>query len=1075
MLTPQVLEAFPFYQHTDYKTVQRGQQYFRDDRVVVQACDEMSAFCEVNGNNDNYDVEISLSSRNRISFSCTCRQAEEVEICKHMVASALAVIRYLKSDMVQNDWQYRLAQALERSPRRKSGTNVQKYAAVYLLQSSEYQYGNQYYLSARIIKASEWEPLRGLSHAPEQIDHLLDEDRNWTKRIETPYQPVNPAGCLNLSPEAAAFFNFSITSSGYYQQFNSFGAYLPMLGGMNVPIFMSGKRKSIGERVKIVSQPVEIRAAVVRTTEQLSLLAGIELDGKLYTSAKENMQIITENPPWVLVGHYLAPVSNPESISLLATLPLEIPAKDEETFRNKYFRQIAERAPIDGDAITWEDVNADVLPRLYLRNEKDKLMADLRFGYGDYEVRAEASPPPLTVLDIPGSWTMARVQRQTEREEYFYSILTDARYGLKRAGREHPYGTLEMRARVHPYDFLMHNIPSLTSAGFEIYGDKDALGKVNTHFPSINLNITSGIDWFDLKATVSYGDQEVSLLEVRKVLKRGDRYIKLADGSVGQIPETWLERYKHLFDLGVETADGLRVTDMQLSLLDELLADAAQKEITPEFHRKRERLKTLEGIKPVPLPQGFIGELRPYQKAGVDWLHFLHEYGFGGILADDMGLGKTIQVLAFLQSLRENAQGKVSTNSPSAASLLVVPKSLMANWQREAAKFTPELRILEYYGAGRKKEHENFDDYDIVLTTYGTMLKDIEPLREYRFQYAILDEAQAIKNALAQSSKATRLLNTEHRLAITGTPVENNTFDLWSQFAFVNPGLLGSMDYFKREFANPIESRGEQNTAQLLRRMVYPFILRRTKQQVAPELPPRTERLVYTDLEPAQRKIYDNTRERYRAELLGLIDDTGMNNARMKILEGLLRLRQICIHPVLVEPTFRGEAAKFDALLETLETLKAEGHKALIFSQFVQTLHVLEGEMKRLGLPYAYLDGQTKDRQAQVDLFQNDPSIPFFLISLKAGGVGLNLTAADYVLHLDPWWNPAVEIQAADRAHRIGQDKPVFIYKFIARNTVEEKILELQVRKKELVEQLISAEGSFFKAITREDVQVLFS
>jgi non-specific serine/threonine protein kinase len=257
--------------------------------------------------------------------------------------------------------------------------------------------------------------------------------------------------------------------------------------------------------------------------------------------------------------------------------------------------------------------------------------------------------------------------------------------------------------------------------------------------------------------------------------------------------------------------------------------------------------------------------------------------------------------------------------------------------------------------------------------------------------------------------------------------------------------------------------------------MVYPFILRRTKQQVAPELPPRTERLIYTDLEPAQRKLYEQTRERFRSELLGLIDEGGVNDARMKILEGLLRLRQICIHPALVEPTFKGEAAKFEALLETLETLKAEGHKALVFSQFVQTLHLLEFEMRKRGLAYTYLDGKTQNRQMQVDIFQSDETIPFFLISLKAGGVGLNLTAADYVLHLDPWWNPAVEMQAADRAHRIGQDKPVFIYKFIARDTVEEKILELQSRKKDLVEQLISAEGSFFKSITREDVQVLFS
>ena len=257
--------------------------------------------------------------------------------------------------------------------------------------------------------------------------------------------------------------------------------------------------------------------------------------------------------------------------------------------------------------------------------------------------------------------------------------------------------------------------------------------------------------------------------------------------------------------------------------------------------------------------------------------------------------------------------------------------------------------------------------------------------------------------------------------------------------------------------------------------MVYPFILRRTKEQVAPELPPRTERVIYTDFDPAQRKLYDLTRDKYRSQLLGLLDDGGMNNARMHILEGLLRLRQICIHPALVEPTYKEGVAKFDILLETLETLRAEGHKALIFSQFVQTLKFLEKEMKSAKMTYTYLDGKTRKRQERVDEFQNNPNLSFFLISLKAGGVGLNLTAADYVIHLDPWWNPAVEMQATDRAHRIGQDKPVFVYKFIARDTVEEKILELQERKKKLVEQLISSESSFFKSLTRDDVDVLFS
>ena len=433
-----------------------------------------------------------------------------------------------------------------------------------------------------------------------------------------------------------------------------------------------------------------------------------------------------------------------------------------------------------------------------------------------------------------------------------------------------------------------------------------------------------------------------------------------------------------------------------------------------------------------------------------------------------MGLGKTIQMLAYLQSKKENSSGRP-------VSLLVVPKSLITNWQREAANFTPGLTFLEHLGPGRTKNKADFKQFDIVLTTYGTMRQDVKLLRSFHFNHIILDESQAIKNPLSQTARAARLLEGEQRLCMTGTPVENNTFELWSQFAFLNPGLLGSLDFFKQEFAAPIESQENQKAVETLRSLIYPFILRRTKEQVAPELPPRSERVLYTEMSPHQKRLYDKTRERYRSELLGLIEaEGGMNNARMKILEGLLRLRQISIHPALADPAYKYDAPKYERLLETLETLQTENHKALIFSQFIKALDLLRSELDGRGIPYAYLDGQTKDRQAQVDTFQNDPDIPFFLISLKAGGVGLNLTAADYVIHLDPWWNPAVELQASDRAHRIGQDKPVFVYKLITRDSVEEKILLLQEKKKDLVENLISSESSFFKSLTGEDVKALF-
>ncbi len=1067
MITPKILESFPIYQATDYRTADRGRQYYHEGRVFNIEYYETSAVCKVKGQNSNYQVTISLNAKNKLQFECTCPQAKVTKICKHMIASLLALNTYLKSEEMQNDWQFKLGQALVNEPRHRKKDNIKRYAAILLLRKNTYYHGAVFSLHPRIVKASQWPALRIMNTDYAAANQFLNKNRGWDFHLETPYRASNPNGCLNLSPEGISFFNYIVTN-GSYSGISNFFDYVPMLARMAAPIFITDERGRVKEMIRVLTEPVEVQAALVRDGDQLTLQMGIDLEGHISSSAKERVEIISQDPPWILIGDAIAPLANPESIEILQLLPLEIPAAHEDIFREKYFHRIARRLPIHGTEVTWEEIHENAIPRLYLHNDDGVLRADLRFGYGAHEALADRDPPPVFIAEIPGSWTLTRIHRQPAQEAEYYQMLTIAKYGLKRASGNFPYGTFEMRASIHPFDFLTRSIPTLTQAGFEIYGDRDSLGKINPHRPTIRLNITSGIDWFELDAIVQFGDQEVDLRELRKAIRKGDQYVKLADGSIGQIPEVWLERYKHLFNLAEETQSGLSVGQLQLSLVDELLEDSEVQNLPADFIQKRERLKSLTGIRAHSIPQGFTGELRPYQRAGLDWLHFLREYGFGGILADDMGLGKTIQVLALLQSIRE-------TNQFEAPVLLVVPKSLLTNWQRESARFTPSLRCLEYIGNFRNKDTNSFGDYDIILTTYGTMLRDIDILRGYRFSYAILDESQAIKNPLAQTSKAARLLNAERRLVMTGTPVENNTFELWSQFAFVNPGLLGNLDHFKHEFANPIENRKDETTAALLKRMIYPFVLRRTKEQVAPELPPRTERIIYTDMEPAQRKLYIHTRDYYRAQLLGMIDDGGMNNARMKILEGLLRLRQICIHPALVEPTYKKESAKFEILLETMETLHAEGHKALVFSQFVQTLKLLKIEMNNAGLPYTYLDGKTKDRQIVVDAFQDDPSISFFLISLKAGGVGLNLTAADYVLHLDPWWNPAVEMQASDRAHRIGQDKPVFVFKYIIRETVEEKILELQARKKDLVEQLISAEGSFFKSLTKDDIKVLFS
>jgi non-specific serine/threonine protein kinase len=1099
-LTSQHLEKYPFSRYATPQTVQRGRAYYKDGNVWdVTMPSDQNAVCMVDGETGEYTVEIEIDKKSGdLNFECDCYYAEEGNFCKHMVAAALEVSEYLKEEEDEEegieplaqkaqeatgDWKNKLLQSVALMPRQSASASQGKhYAIAVILERDRYNFYNygghspySYSLEPFVIKENEWSQLQEIKDFnPEQVNHLLETSKNWIKTEGQYYPSFSPKGCLNLTQEALSFINllFNVTRMYGGQMGNNLPNILPMLAKFEIPIFLGTTNypEKIERRLHILPHPIQIQIDMQQDEKKLSLQAGFDKNGT-FTHIQKKIEVMTNNPTWVLMDDTIAQIENSRALEILSAFPIEIPNQQADLFREQYFPLIAQALPIKSDLVQWRDVHADAVPHLYLQddNKEKVLRASLHFGYGDHEAPlGKSTELPYGVASIPDTWELVRIHRQPEREEYFYQLLTDPIYRLKRAGSPHPHGTLELRAKAHPYDFLMHSIPALLKAGFEIYGEENLkAGRINRNTATLRVSISSGIDWFDLKTVVEFGDQQVNFHDIRKALKRKENYIKLADGSIGQIPQEWLEKYKHLWGLAEETEDGFRVNDLHLSLIDSLLEEDASIQTPPDLIQRRERFRHFERIAPQALPKGFTGELRPYQKHGFDWLHFLREYNFGGILADDMGLGKTVQVLTYLQSLQEHAKAE-------SAALLVVPKSLIANWQRESEKFTPSLKFLEYMGNFRNKDVSIFNDYDVIITTYGTMLRDIEILHKYKFNHIILDESQAIKNPLAKSAKAARLLNAEHRIVMTGTPVENNTFELWSQFAFLNPGLLGSMDYFKKEFANSIEAAGDEKTAETLRKLVYPFILRRTKEQVALELPPRTERIVYTDMDAAQKKFYTQTRERYRAELLGLIETDGMNNARFKVLEGLLRLRQIAIHPVLVDKKYKGEAPKFEVLLETLETLQAENHKALIFSQFVETLKLVKKELDARKIKYIYLDGQTQKRQDKVDEFQNDPSIPFFLISLKAGGVGLNLTAADYVIHLDPWWNPAVEMQASDRAHRIGQTRPVFVYKIIARGTVEEKILELQEKKRALVKNIIATEASFFKSLTRDDVKVLF-
>jgi superfamily II DNA or RNA helicase len=682
----------------------------------------------------------------------------------------------------------------------------------------------------------------------------------------------------------------------------------------------------------------------------------------------------------------------------------------------------------------------------------DSLLGELMFDYDGALV--PRFPPGKVAVQTD---RRRAIRRDVRAEERAFARLEELGFRETRDYRVER-GALEISPKRVP-----QATRELVAEGWRVEAD----GVLYRPASDFKLAVTTNIDWFELNGQVDFGGQQVPLPKILEAARRGDTMIALGDGSVGMLPEDWLRQYGMLADLGIATAEGgLRFGRAQAGLLDTLLANQPGSQADPEFTKVRQELKAFEGIEPLDAPAGFQGELRPYQREGLGWLEYLRRFEFGGILADDMGLGKTVQVLALLQRRRAKRQAK-------GPSLIVVPRSLVFNWIQEASKFTPRLRVLDYTGQGRHAMREEFEKYDLVVTTYGTLRSDIVELSQMTFDYAILDEAQAIKNADSQSAKAARLLKARHRLAMTGTPIENHLGELWSIFEFLNPGMLGAASVFKRHAAG-LTGQDEQ-ARELLAKALRPFILRRTKRQVVKDLPEKVEQTLYCDMETDQRKFYEGLKAHYRTALLRK-DETALNRSKIEVLEALLRLRQAACHPGLIDPEQKeASSAKLEMLLPQIEEVVEEGHKALVFSQFTSFLAIVRAKLDDAGIRYEYLDGKTRNREEHVDRFQNDPEIPLFLISLKAGGLGLNLTAAGYVYLLDPWWNPAVEAQAIDRSHRIGQTQQVFAYRLICRDTVEQKILELQQKKRDLADAILGGDSRIIQTLTRDDLEFLLS
>lgn len=817
---------------------------------------------------------------------------------------------------------------------------------------------------------------------------------------------------------------------------------------------------------------------------------------------------------------------------------IQIPKASEETYFNKFVTQLVEKYDVYAEGfniITERNEGHTILKVQPFEDEQLSLKLTFRYGKGIFEY---GSPQHVSAIveKKNDDYVFKRIKRNREWEQSQKTIIENL--GLKQLGgsyfslknSSHKIITeqlipLETTNKYEFLEWINDHSQALSDQHIEIEQSED-LNKYFVGHREIKLEITEQKDWFDIKAMVQFGDYKFSFLALKENILRGKREFILPNGQIAVIPNEWFGNLAGILEFSTSDEE-IKLEKHHIGLIDEINNQGGK------YLRLSEKLEKIklngQEIQEMEPPKAFNGSLRPYQKAGFDWFYFLKQNGFGGCLADDMGLGKTIQTLALLQKEKElyiesrksdgnpptilppveieedkpqlslfagnpdepgvKEEPPVSPQGPSHSalpdalkthiktSLIVVPNSLVYNWYNEARKFTPGIKVLVYTGINREKNPNLFVKYDLVISTYGTVRVDIDILKDFKFNYVILDESQSIKNPQSQSARAVKLLRAAHRLVLTGTPIENSVQELWSQLAFINPGLVGNLQSFTERFVTPIEKQHDTGKMQQLKAIIKPFVLRRTKNQVAEELPPKVEQVVYCNMTEEQAEAYETVKSFFRNEILKSIREVGLGKSQLALLAGLTKLRQIANHPKLTNPDFSGQSGKFDEIIAKSETAKAEGHKVLLFSQFVKQLDIYKQYFDEKGWRYAYLDGSltSEQRQKAVTEFQQNEDIKYFLISLKAGGLGLNLTTADYVFIIDPWWNPAVERQAVDRSHRIGQTKTVFNYKFITKDTVEEKILALQERKKELADNIITTEESFIKNIDVDEILEILS
>ena len=840
---------------------------------------------------------------------------------------------------------------------------------------------------------------------------------------------------------------------------------------------MSKEGWPVERKLCIASEPASVLFHFRRSVTETRYFPTIKFQGQRIEFMFRDAQIICNQPAWLLLddvlyyfeedleGKKLQPFLNKRFIS--------IPKSSEKTYFEKFVAPLIEKHAVYAEGFEIRTEKFDAIPILkLLHSDTEAAQLQLYFRYGDYIFPAGSDRRVTVRTEKQGNdYIFHRIKRSLSWEKNKLNILQEL--GLRYSGslflNVYDPQPADKEPEISPFSiisWLNEHHDELESRGFsfeQTEGEKRyVIGR-----SKVDLEIRENNDWFDIHAVVHFGPYQIPFIDLKNHILNKIHEFRLPSGEIAVIPEQWFAQYSNLLQF-TEGSKQLKLKKHHIGLVN----DFSNSELaTVSMDRKLQKLADFEEIEDIAIPKAFHGILRPYQKAGYNWFHFLRKYNFGGCLADDMGLGKTVQTLALLQKIKEENQ----ESGIHATSLIIMPTSLVYNWMNEAKKFAPKLKIHPHTGSFRNKDVELFAAYDVVITTYGISRVDVELLKTIYFNYIILDESQNIKNPASKSFKSVKALKSKHKLILSGTPVENTVNDLWTQMSFINPGLLGNQHFFYTEFVVPIEKKKDEEKAARLQALIKPFVLRRTKTQVATELPPKTENLFYCEMSEDQKEYYEKIKSEYRNALLLNLEDGSFKKSQIQVLQGLTKLRQIANHPGMIDEGYEGDSGKFENVIHTLENVLSRGHKVLVFSQFVKHLDIYRQYFNSENIPYTYLDGATAKRGEVVKEFQSNKDIKLFLISIKAGGVGLNLTEADYVFILDPWWNPAVEQQAIDRTHRIGQNKNVFIYKFITKDTVEEKILALQNRKRKVAESLITTEESFVKSLTARDIEEILS